>query len=281
MSSATPHTLAGKVAVVSGSSAGIGASIAKELSKRGASVVVNYPFASEEADAKAVLESIHSSGDGDNRRSIAVEADLSTIDGPKKLAAAASETFGRVDILVNNAGYSFICDIAEMSEADLERAWDRIVNLNGRGTMFLTRAIVPLLPSSSSSSSSPAEKGSVRSRIVNIGSSTSRDPDPDMTIYAGSKGMVESFTRCWARDFPRRYGCTVNTVAPGPVATDSFLAAPEELLNHVRAKFDRVPVASRFARPEEIAWVVAELCEERAGWLNGLYIPVTGGATLL
>ncbi|KAI1633841.1 hypothetical protein F4809DRAFT_644067 [Biscogniauxia mediterranea] len=113
--------------------------------------------------AKPVLDSIHRSGNSDNTKSIAVEANLSTTDGPKKLAAAASEAFGRVDILANNA--------AELSQADLERAWDWIVNLNGRGTMPPPRTIVPLL---SSSSPSPVVTGQGRG--------------------GRSKGMVESFT---------------------------------------------------------------------------------------
>jgi 3-oxoacyl-[acyl-carrier protein] reductase len=133
---------------------------------------------------------------------------------------------------------------------------DRTVNLNGRGTLLLMRAILPIL----------APTGS---RVLNIRSSTSRDPDPDMTIYAGTKGMVENFTRCWARDIPRRYGCTVNMIALSPVGTESLLTAPVEFLSQLRNRSDRVPVASRFAKPEEIASAVAALCDERTGWLNG------------
>lgn len=257
------ESLIGKVALVSGSSAGIGAAIAKELSRRGASVIINYPFLSEEPAARRVLESL-----GGNSRSIIVEADLTTLEGPKKLAATVADKFGHIDILVNNAGASILCDISEATDMEVYQAWERVANLNGRGTLLLTRAVLPFL----------AKSGS---RIINIGSSASRNPDPHMSLYAGSKGMIEGFTRCWARDFPRKYGCTVNTVAPGPVATESFLAAPPGFLKQLQAKWDNVPVASRFAKPEEIAWVVATLCEEKAEWLNGLYIPVTGGYTIL
>lgn len=259
--SATPpqtmqQTLSGKVAIVSGSSAGIGAAIARELSRRGAHVAINYPSPSEAPAARAVQASLEGSG-----RSIAIEADLSTTDGPQKLASAAAAALGgTIDILVNNAGRSALCSLASASGAELARTWDAVVNLNGRGTLLLTRA---------------------GSRIVSVGSSTSRDPDPDMSVYAGSKGMVESFTRCWARELPRRYGCTVNTVAPGPVATEALLGAPLPFTDSLREKAERVPVASRFAEPEEVAWTVAMLCEEKAGWLNGLYIPVSGGYNLL
>ena len=256
------QNLSGKVALVSGSSSGIGAAIARELSSRGASIIINYPFPSEETAARAVKESL-----GTSSQSIIVEADLSTVDGPKRLAAIASDSFGTVDILVNNAGYSSLCDVTEASDAELLQAWDRTVNLNGRGTLLLTRAVLPILSSAGS-------------RIINIGSSTSRDPDPHMSIYVGSKGMIESFTRCWARDLPRRYGCTVNAIAPGPVGTEGVLAVQGEFLKHLQARQERTPVAARHAKPEEIAAVVAILCDEGAGWLNGAVLPVNGGVTL-
>ena len=92
--------------------------------------------------------------------------------------------------------------------------------------------------------------------------------------------MIESFTRCCSRDFPLKYGCTVNTVAPGPVATTSLLDAAQEFLDQLKRRLEGVPVDPRFAQPEEIAWTVATFCEDMADWLNGLYIPVTGGGTL-
>jgi len=255
-------SLLGKVALVSGSSSGLGAAIARELARRGAHVVVHYPFPSEEALARAVLESLPG-----NSRSILVEADLSTPEGGKNLADAASSEFGRVDFLINNAGISALDKISEASDEDILRTWDMIVNVNGRGTMLLTRAVLPLLPPTGG-------------RIINIGSTTSRDPDPDLTIYAGTKGMIEGFTRCWARFFPRKYGCTVNTVAPGPIATEKMLSLPAEFLNAVQERCADIPVAARMGEPADVAWTVAMLCEERSQWLNGLYIPVAGGGLL-
>ena len=257
-----PANLSGKVALVSGSSSGIGAAIAKELSDRGASIVINYPFPAEEASARAVLNSLATSS-----QSIIAEADLSTPDGPKRLAAIARERFGRVDILVNNAGRNSICDMSEASDAEILQVWDNTVNLNGRGTMLLTRAVLPIL--------APAG-----SRIINIGSSTSRDPDAHMTIYAGTKGMIEAFTRCWARDLPRKYGCTVNAVSPGPVGTEGLLAAEGDFLRVLQGRKERTPIAARYARPEEVAWAVAALCDNRASWINGVIVPVNGGGSL-
>jgi NAD(P)-dependent dehydrogenase (short-subunit alcohol dehydrogenase family) len=172
------QTLSGKVAIISGSSSGIGAATARELSRRGASVVINYPFSSEKQNAENVMRSLP-----ENSKSIMVEADLSTLDGPQTLAKAAALEFGQVDFLVNNAGISTQSVLDGLGDEELAQVWERVVDLNGRGTLLLTRAILRYF--------SPKN-----SRIINICSTTSRDPDPDMTVYAGSKGMVESFTRC-------------------------------------------------------------------------------------
>jgi NAD(P)-dependent dehydrogenase (short-subunit alcohol dehydrogenase family) len=255
-------SLASKVAIVSGSSSGIGAAVARELSLRGAHVIINYPFESEKQNATKVLQSLPGTA-----KSIIVEADLSTTTGPTKLVEAATAEFGSIDILVNNAGVAAPSALQEPDDEVLLKSWDLIVNLNGRGTLLLTRAVLKHL----------ARK---HSRIVNICSTTSRNPEPNMSIYAGSKGMIESFTKCWARDLPREYGCTVNTIAPGPVATEALQAAPPHVLETIMQTCRSTPVASRMAEPSEVAWMVATLCEERAGWLNGLYIPVAGGSTL-
>lgn len=260
MASLGSQPLAGKAAIVSGSSSGIGAAIARELARRGAHVVINYPFPSEKERAEKVASSLPSGS-----KSIIVEADLSTLKGPQKLAATAAAEFGKIDILINNAGISSHSVLDGPDDAEISRIWDMVVNVNGRGTLLLTRACLKYLSANNS-------------RIVNICSSTSRNPDPNMSIYAGSKGMIESFTRCWARDLPHKYGCTVNAIAPGPVATESLLASPAEFQDMLKANLARVH--SRMAEPEEIAWAVAMLCEEGAGWINGVYVPVTGGSTI-
>jgi len=257
-----PLSLQGKVALVTGSSSGLGATMAREFSRRGCSVIITYPNKAEEHLAEDVVHSL----EGDSA-SLLVMADLSTTDGPSKLAQAAAARFGTVDFLVNNAGVAALDEIDAMSDDDILKTWDRVVNVNGRGTMLLTRAILPILSRQNS-------------RIINIGSATSRDPDPDLTIYAGSKGMIEAFTRCWARYFPRKYGCTVNTVAPGPTTTEKIMSMPSDFLDVVHARCDNIPVAPRMGNPNDLAWVVATLCEEKAGWLNGLYIPVAGGGLL-
>jgi NAD(P)-dependent dehydrogenase (short-subunit alcohol dehydrogenase family) len=183
--------LNGKVAVVTGSSSGIGAAIAQELSSRGASVVVNYPFAAVKHEADKVLHSL-------STPCIAVEADLSTLEGPKTLIEAAVNQFHKIDILVNNASIAIFRPLDQCTIED----WDKMNNLNGRGYFLTTQAVLPHLNNPS--------------RIINITSSDSRFPPPTHSIYTGTKGMQDAFTRIWAKELPPKYGCTVNAIIPGP-----------------------------------------------------------------
>ncbi|KAI5920392.1 hypothetical protein F4810DRAFT_683140 [Camillea tinctor] len=253
MAAPVAKTLAGKVAVISGSSTGIGLAIATELSSRGAKVVINYPFPSLAAEAKENAADIPGPY-------IAVEADLSTVDGPKRLIQEAVREYGKVDILVNNAAVAINLPFEEQTV----EMFDSLVNLNGRGTFLLTQAVLPHLPTTGG-------------RIVNICSVSSRGPPPLQTIYAGTKGMVDSFTRCWAKELPPKYGCTVNAVSPGPTATQGFAAAGEEAMKVLAPTIEATPAAKRMGKPEEIAYAAAFLCEDRASWVNGEHMLVNGG----
>lgn len=255
----TPLTLAGKIAVVSGSSSGIGAAVAKELSRRGASIAINYPFPSERGHAEEAFKSLEG-----HAKCIMVEADLSTISGPGALVQKVVEEFGHIDIVVNNAGLALFCPLSIDDEAEFLKTWDNALNLNCRGMALLTRAALKHL--------SPRD-----SKIVNICSAASRHPEPNMTCYAGSKGMVEAMTRVWARELPRQYGCTVNCVAPGPVSTPAILNSGP-MRDAIESVFESIPVAPRMGRPEEIAYAVAGLCENGSSWINGVYLPVNGGS---
>jgi NAD(P)-dependent dehydrogenase (short-subunit alcohol dehydrogenase family) len=248
----TEKTLVGKVAIVSGSS-GIGAAIARELSSRGAQLVVNYPFSTLLEEAKGICSSLPS-------RSIAVEADLSTIGGPQKLVDAAIAEFGRIDIVVNNTGLAVNKPLEEQTMND----WDMLVNLNGRGTFLLTQAALKHLTHGSG-------------RIVNIASISARDAPPMQTIYAGTKGMIESFTRVWAKELPPKYGCTANAVSPGPTMTEGFAQAGDEMMKILQPVIDRTPAGKRLGDPSDVAFAVAFLCEEKARWINGEQLFVNGG----
>lgn len=251
-----PGSLAGKVAIVSGASSGIGAAIARELNRRGASVAVNYRSSQEKDAATQVINTLTFA-----EKSVAVEADLSTVSGPQHLVETTVSKFDKVDILVNNA-----VNLAPGLLEDITcEQWEQVMLVNSRGTLLLTQAVLRHLAPSNS-------------RIVNIGSSNSVEPDLDgMTLYAGSKGMIDSFTRCWARELPRKYGCTVNTIAPGPTGTEAMLSAPDYFRQFTKPAEERTPVAPRMGSPEEIANIVAMVCEEGAKWLNGARLNVSGG----
>jgi NAD(P)-dependent dehydrogenase (short-subunit alcohol dehydrogenase family) len=189
-----------------------------------------------------------------------VEADISTVFGPKRLVEATVENFGRVDILVNNAAVAINKPFQEQTLDE----WDLLVNLNGRGTFLLTQAVLPYLPK---------EGG----RIVNIVSISAREAPAMQTIYAGTKGMCDSFTKVWAKELPPMYGVTVNAVSPGPTMTEGFAQAGAEFMKKVQPVIDRTPVGSRVGQPEEISFAVAFLCEPRASWINGTHIMANGG----
>lgn len=261
------QTLKDKVAIVTGSNTGIGAAIAHELSLRGASVVINYPFPSLQDAAQKVLVSLPTAA-----TSTTIEADLSSETGPQSLIDATVARYGKVDILVNNAGLAVNKQYEEQNLDD----WNTLVNLNGRGVFLLTQAVLPHLPKPAAGSIGEPN-GANAGRIVNICSISARAAPPLQTIYAGTKGMVDSFTRVWAKELPPKYGCTVNAVSPGPTMTEGFAAAGEEFMKAMQPVMDQTPVGGRMAKPEEIAFAVGFLCEPRASWINGLHLVASGG----
>ncbi|KAL4892881.1 hypothetical protein BDV59DRAFT_193424 [Aspergillus ambiguus] len=246
-------SLTNKVAIVSGSSSGIGAAIIRELSSRGAYTVVNYPLANFQEEAENLVASLPSP-------SIAIEADMAQVTSPQKLVDAAISEWNRIDILVNCVALA----VNKPFESQTLQDWDLLVNTNARSTFLLTQAILPHLTNGCG-------------RIVNIASISSRGPPPNQTIYAGTKGMVDSFTKCWAKELPPKYGCTVNAVSPGPTKTEGFAAAGEEQMKILQPIIDQTPSGPRMAEPDEIAFAVAFLCEERARWINGAHIIASGG----
>ncbi|KAH6874688.1 hypothetical protein B0T10DRAFT_498312 [Thelonectria olida] len=257
----------GKTALISGSSTGIGAAIAVELSSRGANIVLNYPFPNLEAECNEVGKKLKTPW-------IAVCADLSTADGPSQLVEAAVARFGVINILVNNA--AVIPHAA--TETTTTKLWDDSYALNARGTFLLTQAVLPHLPpyKPSSPPSTSGVKGG--SRIICIGSGSSRMPQPDLLVYSSTKGAIEAMVKVWAKELPPKYGCTVNAIAPGPTDTEGFRKGAGELLQDTKAGFEKeTPCEGSLADPEDIAWAVAWLADDRSKWVNGEYIMVNGG----
>ncbi|KAI1370240.1 hypothetical protein F4677DRAFT_465660 [Hypoxylon crocopeplum] len=257
----------GKTAVISGSSKGIGAAVAIELSERGANIVLNYPFPALKDECEAVGRKLRTEW-------IAVCADMSTVDGPKTLVAEAVAKFRQIDILVSNAG---LVPLGPLWEAD-EKTWDLTLDLNSRGAFLLTKAALPhLTPYTPPTATAPGVGGG--SRIILVSSVASRAPEKEQSIYAASKGALESLIRVWAQELPPKYGCTVNGVAPGPIGTPTFLKNIESHLDEITSLLDsKTPVEGAYGEVEDVAWTVAFLAERRSRWINGSYTFLTGGA---
>jgi len=245
-------SLAGKVAIVTGSSRSIGAAIAQQLAEEGANVIVNYFSNSQVADE--VINAINARGKG---KAVGVKADASSTIGGSHLLEETVKAFGKLDILVLNAG---IMGSKVLADVD-EHFFDSHIDLNVKGPLFLTKAAVPLLPAGG--------------RIIFVSSSLTKASSvlPNALVYVASKGAVEQISRVLAKDLGSR-GITVNTVSPGPVDTPLFREGKTEQQIQFIAGLNP---SKRLGAPEEIAPTVAFLASPAATWINGQNILVNGG----
>jgi 3-oxoacyl-[acyl-carrier protein] reductase len=246
------ETLRGKVAVVTGASKGIGAGIAKELARQGASVVVNYASSKEGAD-KVVAEIAKAGG-----KAIAVGGNVAKAAEIESLFAETKKAFGKLDILVNNAGVYAFTPLEGITEEEIAR----IFGTNVTGLILATKAGVALFP---------AEGGS----IINISSVASELAPPTSAVYSGTKGAVDSITRVLAKELgPKKI--RVNAVNPGPVATEGFKSAGFEGSDFEKHAVESTPLG-RVGQPDDIASVVSFLASDEARWVTGSLLQAAGG----
>jgi 3-oxoacyl-[acyl-carrier protein] reductase len=244
--------LAGKVAVVTGASKGIGAGIAKELAAQGAAVVVNYASSKEGAD-KVVAEIKKAGG-----KAIAVGGSVAKAADVDSLFAETKKAYGKLDILVNNAGVYAFAALEAITEDEIAR----IFGTNVTGLLLATKAGVALFP---------AEGGSV----INIGSVVSEIAPPASAVYSGTKGAVDTITRVLAKELgPKKI--RVNAVNPGLIATEGFKSAGFEGSDFEKQAVQQTPLG-RVGRPDDIASVVAFLASDEAKWVTGSLIQAAGG----
>jgi 3-oxoacyl-[acyl-carrier protein] reductase len=247
--------LAGKTAVVTGASKGIGAGIAKALAKEGANVVVNYARAKE--DAEKVSGEIQSSGG----RSIIVQADVSKQADVDRLFAETKKAFGKVDVLVNNAGIYEFAPIEQVTEESYRRMFD----LNVLGTVLSTQAALKTMNGDGGS-------------IINVSSVVSLTPAPTGSIYSATKGAVDVITRTLALELgPRKI--RVNSLSPGLVETEGTRAAGTSEGEFKSYALSRTPLG-RVGSPDDIAKVAVFLASDDSAWITGEVLPVGGGARL-
>lgn len=241
--------LAGKVAIVTGSSKGIGAGIAERLAADGARVVINYSRSKQHAD-KVVGRIVAAGGEA-----IGVKADISRPDEIQPLIDAAIDAFGRLDILVNNAGV-YKVDSLETLTAE---SFDEHFHLNVRGLLLTSQAAARVLPA-----------GGV---IVNISSGLAKSPYPMVHVYCATKGAVDTLTRSLGMELGPR-NIRVVGIAPGFVATEGNAdSATKEMTDFLVSK---TPLA-RVGQPRDIAAAVSYAVSEDAAWVTGCTIDVAGG----
>jgi len=242
-------SLAGKVAIVTGASRGIGRAIALRLSQEGASVVVNYARGAEQA--KDVVSAIEAAGG----KALAVQADVSKTAEIRDLFDRTIETYSQIDILVNNAGVILYKPVAEVTEAE----FDNLFAINVKGTFFACQEAAKRM----------ADGG----RIVNFSSSTTGMMLPTYGAYVATKGAVEQLTRSLAKELGDRQ-ITVNVISPGPTDTELFTVG--KTAEQIQ-RFTQITALGRLGKVEDIADVTAFLCSEQARWITGQNIRVNGG----
>ncbi len=242
--------LTDKVAVVTGASKGLGAAIAKALSREGAKVVVNY--ASDRTGAERVAAEINGAGG----QAIVVGGSVAKAAEVDALFAETKKQFGKVDVLVNNAGVYSFSPIEALEEAEIDRMFDT----NVKGLLLATKAAMPLFP---------AEGGN----IINIGSIVSEMTPPASSIYTGTKGAVDAITRVLAKELgPRKI--RVNSVNPGYTETEGNAGMRK---TEMEAGFIAQTPLGRAGVPDDIADVVTFLASEDARWVTGALLQVGGG----
>ena len=240
--------LAGKVALITGGSRGIGAAIARRLALDGAAVAITYASAQQKADE--VVRAIESAGG----RAMAIRADSGDAGAVKNAVAETVRTLGRLDVLVNNAGIAVVAPLDQFSLDD----FDRMVAVNVRAVFVAAQE----------ASRHMSEGG----RIITIGSvNADRIPFPGGGVYAMTKAAVAGLTRGLARDLGPR-GITINNVQPGPIDTD-MNPADGPLAEAMKGW----TALARYGRGEEIAGMVAYLAGPEAGFVTGASLTIDGG----
>jgi 3-oxoacyl-[acyl-carrier protein] reductase len=245
--------LEGKVAIVTGGSRGIGASIALDLACNGAHVAINYRKSVDEANQ--VIRQIESYGN----QGLAVQADVSSFEDAQRMVDSVVSELGGLDILVNNAGVNWDGVIWKMSEEQ----WDHVIDIDLKGTFNYIRAAAPIF------------KEQNYGKIVNVTSINGLRGKFGQSNYTAAKGGVIALTKTVARELGR-YNVNVNAIAPGLIETDMVKEAPEKVREMALVEI----VLGRLGKPEEVAWVITFLCSEKSRHITGEVITVDGGQYL-
>jgi 3-oxoacyl-[acyl-carrier protein] reductase len=244
--------LAGKVAVVTGASKGIGAAIASALAAEGAAVVVNYATSKDGAD-RVVADIVRRDG-----KAVAVQANMAKPADVQRLFAEAKKAFGRLDVLVNNAGVYEFAPLEEVTPEHFHKQFD----LNVLGLLLASKEAAKLF-------------GPDGGSIVNISSVVSTLGVPNGSVYSATKAAVDAVTRSLAKELgPRKV--RVNSINPGMVETEGFQAAGISE-SDLRKQVEATTPLGRIGQPQDIAPAAVFLASSDAGWITGETFYISGG----
>lgn len=248
--------LTGRVALVTGSSSGIGRGVALAFASEGADVVINHPSVAETAAAEEVAAGVRQAG----RRALVVRADVSQEPDVERLVASARDAFGHIDILVNNAGIAAAAAVHEMTT----ETWDRVLGVHLRGTFMMTRAVLGEMYARNSG------------RIINTASQLAYKGAAGFSAYTAAKGAIISFTRSTALEIGAR-NITVNCVAPGATLTPILDDVPADTLEAIR---QAIPLG-RIAEVADIVPAYVFLAGDDARHFQGQCLSPNGGDVFL
>ncbi|RZU43176.1 SDR family NAD(P)-dependent oxidoreductase [Edaphobacter modestus] len=251
-----PGRLSGRVAIVTGSSSGIGQSIAIRLATEGANIVVDYRSHPEGADD--TRKQIEAGGS----KAITLHADVSKLEDTRKLVEQAWQHLGGCDILVNNAGIEKDADFWDVTEED----YDEVLNVNLKGVFFLTQAFVRRL-----------REAKRPGRIVNISSVREDMAFPHFSTYCSSKGAMRMLARNLAVELGP-LGITINNIAPGAIMTPMNKSLLDDK-PRLDSLLKNIPLA-RMGKPEEVAALTAFLASDEASYITGSTYIIDGGLTV-
>jgi 3-oxoacyl-[acyl-carrier protein] reductase len=252
MSNHASNKLAGKVAVVTGASKGIGAAIAKQLAAEGAAVVVNY--ASSKSGADKVVSEITAQGG----KAITVQADVAKKADIARLFAETKKAFGHLDILVNNAGVYEFLPLENITEEHFHKQF----NLNVLGLLLATQEAVKLF-------------GPTGGSIINLSSIVSTSAPPGGSVYSATKGAVDAVTKSLAKELgPRKI--RVNAINPGLIETEGVHTAGF-VGNDFQKQVEAQTPLGRIGQPQDIATAAAFLASTDSGWITGETLHLSGG----
>ncbi len=247
--------LEGKVALITGSSRGIGATTALRLAEEGADIIVNYPFDGERNNAAEVVASIEKLG----RKAVMIEADISNFDQADKLIKESLEEFDQIDILINNAGITRDNLLLRLKEED----WDAVMNVNLKGVFNCTKAVIRTMMKQRAG------------KIINLASVVGVMGNAGQANYSASKAGVIGFTKSVAKEVSSR-GITANAVAPGFIESHMTENLSEDVKEQMLSS---IPL-NKFGKQEDVANLICFLASPESDYINGQVINVDGGMVM-